>query len=163
ADAVFYAHEPVLVDGAIRPRLMAEVGRTVRDGSHEVTVVGGRRVDERLLEAELQDPHASARVVGPGDAVIVPPRGRLTPCPALIRIPLSGPVGAPVGHIEIAVSDAVVEAVLGQVTLLAALLAGGALVVTVLLGLWVARRMTRDLDALVVGAQAAARGALDHQ
>jgi nitrogen fixation/metabolism regulation signal transduction histidine kinase len=49
------------------------------------------------------------------------------------------------------------------VTLLSAGLGAGALVITVLFGLWVSARMTRDLDELVVGAQAASRGELDHQ
>jgi two-component system nitrogen regulation sensor histidine kinase NtrY len=62
-----------------------------------------------------------------------------------------------------AVSQSELETVLGQVTLLSAGLGGAALIVTFLLGFLISTRMTRDLDGLVVGAQAASRGELDHQ
>jgi nitrogen fixation/metabolism regulation signal transduction histidine kinase len=49
------------------------------------------------------------------------------------------------------------------VTFLAAILAGAALLAMPLLGIFVARRMTRHLDALVEGAHAASRGDLEHE
>jgi nitrogen fixation/metabolism regulation signal transduction histidine kinase len=61
------------------------------------------------------------------------------------------------------VSQAELETILRQVSLLSVGAGLAALLATVLLGLFVAAQMTRDLDELVVGAQAASRGDLDHQ
>ena len=80
-----------------------------------------------------------------------------------IHMPLRGPDGEVVATVDVAVSRAELEESLAQVTTSALFLALAALLGTVLLAMVVARRMTRDLDQLVTGAQAAARGQWDHR
>ncbi|HUS67087.1 MAG TPA: ATP-binding protein, partial [Kofleriaceae bacterium] len=163
--APFFAREPIIRGDRIGQELIVEAARTVSRGPYQATVAGGRVIDRDVLAALRQDPGAVARVVDDGGAVLVALAGEWGGAArgTVTRLPLEGADGAPVAWIEMAVSQAELETVLRQVTLLSAALAGAALLVTVLLGLWVAARMTRDLDELVVGAQAASRGDLDHQ
>jgi len=166
-----FARRPMLRGDQIRDELVVESARVVEsDGkvsssAHRVTVVGGQIVDSEALAALRQDEAVAARIVDPRSAVLVALAGNWS-APArgpVIRLPLDGENGEPVAWLEMAVSQAELESVLGQVTLLSAGLGAAALVVTVLLGLWVSTRMTRDLDELVVGAQAASRGDLEHE
>ena len=163
--APFFAREPIIRGDRIGQELIVEAARTVSRGPYQATVAGGRVIDRDVLAALRQDPGAVARVVDGDGAVLVALAGEWGGAArgTVTRLPLEGADGAPVAWIEMAVSQAELETVLRQVTLLSAALAGAALLVTVLLGLWVAARMTRDLDELVVGAQAASRGDLDHQ
>lgn len=59
--------------------------------------------------------------------------------------------------------DRSIEPVLSDAVVPGLLLALGTLVAVVTLGLWTMRRTTRDLERLVEGATAAARGELDHR
>jgi two-component system nitrogen regulation sensor histidine kinase NtrY len=163
--APFFAREPIIRGDQIGQELVVESARTVSRGPYQVTVVGGRIIDRDVLAALRQDQAVTARVVDGEGAVLVALAGEWSAVArgSVIRLPLEGADGPPVAWIEMAVSQAELETVLRQVTLLSAGLGGAALLVTVLLGLWVAARMTRDLDELVVGAQAASRGDLDHQ
>jgi len=161
----FFAREPIIRGDRIGQELVVEAARTVSRGPYQATVVGGRVIDRDVLAALRQDEAVTARVVDAEGAVLVALAGDWSD-PArgpIFRLPLAGADGRPVAFIEMAVSQAELETVLRQVTLLSAGLGGAALLVTVLLGSWVAARMTRDLDELVVGAQAASRGDLDHQ
>ncbi len=81
----------------------------------------------------------------------------------LIRRDLLGPDGALVATVEIAVSDGGMARALYTVTLISAALSLLTLVGVVAIGLLVARRTARDLDQLVAGSLAAARGDLDHR
>jgi nitrogen fixation/metabolism regulation signal transduction histidine kinase len=74
-----------------------------------------------------------------------------------------GPDKVPVAWVEVAVSDKDIDRLLRDSALTSALLALGALAAVVLVGLFVARRTTRDLEQLVEGSIAAARGDLDHR
>ncbi len=65
--------------------------------------------------------------------------------------------------VEVLISDAQLASILKKMSMLAIVLSGAALLVTLLLGFIVARRMTRNLDKLVDGAVAAARGDLEHR
>jgi two-component system, NtrC family, nitrogen regulation sensor histidine kinase NtrY len=163
--APYFAREPIIRGDRIGQELVVEAARTASRGRHRATVVGGRIIDREVLAALRQDQAVTARVVDGEGAVLVALAGQWVEEGAgpAIRLPLEGPGGAPVAWIEMAVSQAELETVLRQVTLLSAGLGGAALLLTVLLGSWVAARMTRDLDELVVGAQAASRGDLDHQ
>jgi signal transduction histidine kinase len=161
----FFAREPIIRGDHIGQELVVESARTVSRPPYKVTVVGGQIIDRDALAALRQDKAVDVRVVDPRGNMVValsgdwvgPPRG------PLIRVPLEGADGQPVAWIEMAVSQSELETVLGQVTLLSAGLGGAALIVTFLLGFLISTRMTRDLDGLVVGAQAASRGELDHQ
>jgi signal transduction histidine kinase len=163
--AAYYTSEPTIKGGKVRQLLVVESARTVRDGAHQVTVVGGRVIGHELLEA--------VRLPGSIDARIVDAKGNVLAAATEnwktfsesppFRLPLAGPDGEPVAWIEVTISDAELHRTLRSVSLLALGLAGAALLVTTLLAFWVARRMTRDLDRLVEGAQAASRGDLDHR
>jgi two-component system, NtrC family, nitrogen regulation sensor histidine kinase NtrY len=143
--------------------LVAESVRIAQDGAIEVEVAVGRRVDDKLLDP-VRDMWTDARIVGADGNVLVPPNDphwpRLSPDPPFKLFDASG---APVAAIEIAVSDGDMARVLRTVTLSSAALSLLALVLVVLIGLLVARRTARDLDQLVAGSLAAARGDLDHR
>jgi nitrogen fixation/metabolism regulation signal transduction histidine kinase len=129
-------------------------------------VVVGQEVGASLLDTVRQPERIHARILDADGAVLVPPA---EPWPTgaadgfRIDLPGTDGDGAPTAIIETAISRADLERVLTQVTAASLVLAAGALVVTIVLGMFVARRMTRDLDRLVEGAQAAARGDLDHR
>jgi signal transduction histidine kinase len=150
--------------------LVVEASQIAQDGAYAVAVAAGRRIDDGILQAVRSPAGARIRV----DGRVVAASGELVLAPeskdwdallqdAPIAIPLRGPDGAPVATIELAVSDGDMARVLRQLTVNSAALAVGALVVVVLIGLLVARRTARDLDQLVAGSLAAARGDLDHR
>jgi two-component system nitrogen regulation sensor histidine kinase NtrY len=150
--------------------LVAESSHIARDGLYEVALVVGRRVDKDLLESVRSPPGArirvDARIVSDGGQVLLPPEtaswAALLQDPP-IKMPLLGPDGATVATVEIAVSSGDMERLLRNITLTSAVLAVIALIGVVLIGLLVARRTARDLDQLVAGSLAAARGDLDHR
>jgi len=148
--------------------LVAEASRIAQDGTYAVAVAAGRRVQKDLLLGVRSDgaDGNDARIVGTGGDVLIPPLAHDWAQVAKdepLRIPLLGPDDKPVATIEIAVSDGGMERVLRNITLTSAGLALGALIGVVLIGLLVARRTARDLDQLVAGSLAAARGDLDHR
>ena len=166
----FFTREDITRDLKSINVLVAESSRIARDGVYEVAVVVGRRVDKDLLESVRSPPGArirvDARIVSDGGQVLVPPASsdwaQLSQDPS-IKLPLPGPDGATVATAEIAVSNGDMERLLRNVTLASAVLAVIALIGVVLIGLLVARRTARDLDQLVAGSLAAARGDLDHR
>ncbi|MEO7736011.1 MAG: ATP-binding protein [Kofleriaceae bacterium] len=146
--------------------LVAEASRIAQDGTYTVAVAAGRRVQADLLLGVRTGDGNDARIVATGGDVLIKPLAAEWAQVARdepIRVALPGPDGAPVATIEIAVSDGGMERVLRNITLISAALALGALVGVVLIGLLVARRTARDLDQLVAGSLAAARGDLDHR
>jgi two-component system, NtrC family, nitrogen regulation sensor histidine kinase NtrY len=161
----FFAWEKVMPGGRPETVLVASAARLVREGTMEVAVQVGRRLDESLVEGVRRPGRIAARVVDARGAEIVAPAdpewARLAAA-GTMRIALAGSDGQPVAWVELAVAEGLDE-LLWQVTWVAGVLAAAALALTVLLGLGVARRMTRDLDRLVEGAQAAARGELEHR
>jgi two-component system, NtrC family, nitrogen regulation sensor histidine kinase NtrY len=159
-----FARELIIARESIGDRLVVEAARSARLGPYQATVAAGQIIDKETLAPLRQDPAVDARIVDPAGNVFVPPARRWsgTANGPVIRLPLEGASGQ-VAVLEVSLSQAELEMVLHQVTLLSAGLGGAALVITVLLGLLVSTRMTRDLDELVVGAQAASRGDLDHQ
>jgi len=145
--------------------LIAEAARTAADGGEAVAVAVGRRADLRLLAGVHGDAWTDARIVAPGGELFVAPArawGEVSQDEP-IRIELPGIDGVPVAFIEAAVSDRDMARVLRNVTLTSAGLAVVVLIGVVLIGLLVARRTARDLDQLVAGSLAAARGDLDHR
>jgi signal transduction histidine kinase len=165
----FFALEDVTTeDGGkteVRQVLVAEAARPAQDGLYEVWVAAGRKLDKQLLVGVRDEHRVDARVVALDDKVLVPAAGdwgQLSQDKP-IRIPLPGVDGAAIAWIEIAVSDDDMAHVLHNITLTSAALALAALIGVVLIGLLVARRTARDLDQLVAGSLAAARGDLDHR
>jgi signal transduction histidine kinase len=146
--------------------LVAEASRIAQDGVYEVAVAAGRRVHPGLLGVRDRNGGTDARIVATGGEVLIPalnPDWAQISQDEPIRVSLPGPDGTAVATIEVAVSDGGMERVLLNVTLTSAGLALGALIGVVLIGLLVARRTARDLDQLVAGSLAAARGDLDHR
>jgi nitrogen fixation/metabolism regulation signal transduction histidine kinase len=146
--------------------LVAEAAQLSRLEGYTVALWVGRRVGDDLL-APLRTAGVDARIVLPDNTVVVPPAGSewaaLTKKDGPIRVPLKDPNGQAVAYVEVAVSDGGLDSILRTVTLASALLALGALGALVLTGLLVARRTASDLDLLVEGSLAAARGDLDHR
>jgi signal transduction histidine kinase len=161
-----YVREPVMRNGQVVPVLVVSAARQFPHGRHRLTVVVGQEVGKALLDTVRQPERIHARILDPqGNELVPPAQPWPTGAADVFRIPLPGPDGdgAPTAIIETAISRADLERVLTQVTVASLVLAAGALVVTIVLGMFVARRMTRDLDRLVEGAQAAARGDLDYR
>ena len=145
--------------------LVLEAARIVQDGGERVSFAVGRIIDKRLL-AGVRDARTDARIVAASGEVLIPPAdpgwGQLSQ-DAPIQVVLRGLDRAPVATIEVAVSDGDLARVVRNVTLTSAALAVFALIGVVAIGLLVARRTARDLDQLVAGSLAAARGDLDHR
>jgi two-component system, NtrC family, nitrogen regulation sensor histidine kinase NtrY len=150
----YFALEPIWRDDRLEEVLTIQAAGRVRDGERGLTVIAGTIVGDEILAPARQLDRVDARLVAPGGAI---GQG------GAIRVPLPGPHGAPVAWIEAEVSDEALREVLAEVTRNTALLGLGALVFTTLLGLLVSRRISRDLDELHRGAEAASRGDLDHR
>jgi nitrogen fixation/metabolism regulation signal transduction histidine kinase len=162
----FFTRDKVQVGPKLESVLVVEAAQTATEGSYELAVLAGRRVGADLLTSVRSPGRVDARLVDASGEVRVPPVTQAwdeMAGGAPIRIALPGPDGAAVAWLEVAVSDGGLDRVLTRVTLVSIALAVAAVGVMVLLGLVVARRTTRDLDGLVAGANAAARGDLEHR
>jgi two-component system nitrogen regulation sensor histidine kinase NtrY len=167
ANTTYFELEKIMTGPTLSAELVAEQARIARDGSFELAVLGGRKVGADVLTSLRERDRLDARIVDAAGKVIVPAgfpaswaqlaRG------GAIRVPLPGADKQPVAWIEIAVADGALDQVLGTVTLVSVGLAIAAVVLMIVIGLLVARRTTRDLDELVAGALAAARGDLEHR
>ncbi len=160
----YFARESILVDGQLQERLVALAAVTVSEGGRSLTVVGGRTLRPELLEQVRTETRVEARVVGANGQVWAQSGDwSQADTEGVMAIALPGPVGETVAQLQVAVSDAGLRGLLRTVTLSAVGVAAGALLLTVLLGFVVARGMTRDLDELVTGVEAVARGDLEHR
>ena len=165
-DRVYFVREDITKGLASETVLVAEASRIAQDGPYSVAVAVGRRVQDDIFLAVRTDPRIDGRIVAQSGEIVLPPVNKDWAAfsrDAPIKVELPGPDGAPVAVIEVAVSDGDMERVLRNNTLISAALALGALIGVVLIGLLVARRTARDLDQLVAGSLAAARGDLDHR
>lgn len=163
----YFTIEKIVTGAGVESMLVAESAQmSARDGGYAVALWAGRRVGDDLLAAVQQSNKVDARIVTPEGAVLLPPAGQdwqgFSKDPPL-RTALLGPDGSPVAYVETKVSDRGLVAVIQQITLVSALLAALALGVVVIVGLFVAKRLARDMDLLVEGSLAAARGDLDHR
>jgi nitrogen fixation/metabolism regulation signal transduction histidine kinase len=166
-DRAFFVREDVTVGLISETVLVVEASGIAQDGVYSVAVAVGRRVGpDILLPVRIGDNRSDAQIRASNGDVLVAPAikdwSQLSDDEP-IKVALDGPDGKPVAVIEIAVSDGDMARVLRNVTLTSAALALGALIGVVLIGLLVARRTARDLDQLVAGSLAAARGDLDHR
>jgi len=165
--AAFFTRDTISTGHTVETVLVVESAQLSRDSGYTVALAAGRRVSDDLLVPVRTDA-VDARIVSPTGEVILPPAGgaanwtRLAKDPP-IRTAMLGPDKVPVAWVEVAVSDKDIDRLLRDSALTSALLALGALAAVVLVGLFVARRTTRDLEQLVEGSIAAARGDLDHR
>jgi two-component system, NtrC family, nitrogen regulation sensor histidine kinase NtrY len=159
----YFDWEQVTAVKGVEDVLVAEAAQTARDRSFELAVLAGRKVGPDLVGTVRHKGRVDARIVDTKGKVLVAAVEPQWTAHAPIRVPLANADGVPVAWVEIAVADGGLETVLTRVTLVSVALAAAAVALTVLIGLLVARRTTRDLDELVAGALAAARGDLDHR
>ncbi len=165
----FFTRDSIWTGHTVETVLVIESAQLARDSGYSVALVAGKRVSEDLVSLVRNSRSGTdARIVSPtGDVLLPPARGDAAWAKlaknAPIRVPMPGPDGAPVAFVEVALSDGGLDRLLFNITLTSALLALGALGAVVLVGSLVARRTARDLDQLVEGSIAAARGDLDHR
>ncbi|MFT3693030.1 MAG: ATP-binding protein [Kofleriaceae bacterium] len=162
----YFTRDSIWTGHTAEKLLVVESARVVDDVKSSATVVTGKRVTEDLL-ALVRGAGVDARIVTPEQEVVVPPAdaGKWASFAkdTTLKFSLKGPDGAPVAFVEVAISDGGVDHLVLNNILIAALLAFAALGVVVGIGSLVARRTARDLDQLVEGSIAAARGDLDHR
>jgi signal transduction histidine kinase len=163
----YFAIEKIFTGAGVESVLVCEAAQmSARDSGYAVALWAGRRVGDDLLLAVRRPNSVDARIVTPDGTVLLAPAGTdwkgFSKDPPL-RTPLLGWDGAPVAYVEAAVSDRGLTAVIRDITVVSALLAALALGVVVIVGLFVARRLARDMELLVEGSLAAARGDLDHR
>ena len=158
----FFSRDEVASPTSEKTILVIKAARVVTDRGKSVAVWVGRELQPGLL-ASVRGPRVDARIVARTSEVLMP---SASPWPAggdpPIRIDLVGHDGKPIAHVDIAVASND-PAVLRQLTYTSIGLAAAALVAVILLGIIVARRTARDLDALVAGSLAASRGDLEHR
>jgi signal transduction histidine kinase len=163
----YFVMEKIFTGAGVESTLVAEAAQmSAQDNGYAVALWAGRRVSDDVLAAVRQPNSVDARIVTPTGAVLLPPAGQNWDhysAEAPIRRPLLGPDGAPVAFVEAAVSDRGLDQVLQRIALTSALLAVLALGVVVVIGLLISRRLAHDLERLVEGSLAAARGDLDHR
>ena len=153
--------DQVLDGGRARTVLALEVARDVElrygDRPARVVIVGGRILGEDFV-ARL-DP--SARLLAP-DGTLLAGRAAAPPrrWPRKV-IELTGADGKPAARVEIAVSNDQLTADLAWIGWASGALAAGGLALALLLGAFVARRITGPMRELAEGARAVARGSLD--
>jgi signal transduction histidine kinase len=165
AGSAYYVRDTIMNGRTKETVLAVESAQLSRYQGYTVALGAGRRVGDDLV-SPLRTTSVDARIVAPDGSVLLPPAGKDWAKLAKddpIREPLRGPDGVPIAIVEVAVSDGGLDQLLRDITLTSALLALGALGAVVLTGLFVARRTARDLDRLVEGSLAAARGDLDHR
>ena len=165
--APYFTRETIMTGSTDETVLVVESARLVHDSESGYTVAlsAGKRVGDELLQPLYRD-GVDARIVAADGKVVLPPKSpdewpRLAKDP-LIQVPMFGPDHKPIAYVEVAVSDRGRDQVVRSITLYG-LLALGALASVVVVGMFVARRTVRDLDVLVEGSIAAARGDLDHR
>ena len=167
--APYFSRDTIMTPHTVETVLVVESARLAHDVETGYTVAlwAGRRITDALLES-VYGKTVDARIVMASGELVLPPKNgdaewsHLAKDP-LIRVPMLGPDHKPVAFVEIAVSDNELARVVRSLTLTSALLALGALAGVVLVGMLVARRTVRDLEVLVEGSLAAARGELDHR
>ncbi|MDB4953181.1 MAG: integral rane sensor signal transduction histidine kinase [Myxococcales bacterium] len=165
AGDAYFTREEIFVGAAPETVLVAEAARnSEKEQGYSVSLVVGKRLTEDVLASVRRSGRVDARLVSAdGKTEIEGKEWKQLAKTAPIPIGLKDENGIEIARIEIAVWDGGLDAVLRDVTITSAALAVGALAVVVLIGLFVSRRTASDLDRLVEGSIAAARGDLDHR
>ncbi|HEX4453976.1 MAG TPA: ATP-binding protein [Kofleriaceae bacterium] len=165
--APYFSRDTIRTPHTVETVLVVESARLAHDAETGYTVAlwAGRRVTDALLES-VYGKTVDARIVMASGELVLPPKhgdAEWARVKDPIRVPMLGPDHKPVAYVEVAVSDGELDQIVRSLTLTSALLALGALAGVVLVGMLVARRTVRDLDVLVEGSLAAARGELDYR
>jgi signal transduction histidine kinase len=158
---------PPAVPGQARtPRmiLVVEAAQVVSAHDHEITVLVGREIGETFVNGLERDGLVEARLTDErGNELHSTEKGHWSALTGrVVEYPLRDAAGKPLAWLTVVVSDKELRRTQLQVGVYTGLLALLALIAAVALGFAVSRRMTRDLDAVVAGAQAVSRGDLEH-
>jgi nitrogen fixation/metabolism regulation signal transduction histidine kinase len=138
----------------------------VKDGGAEIAVLVGHELDAELVNGLHEQGGVAARLTDAGGAELATSAGtadwaKLTGASDDVELP--GPDGKPAAHLLVVVPDDDLRRTLDDVTLASGALGLIAVAGAILIGVFISRRITRDLDALVDGAQAVTRGDLEHK
>jgi two-component system nitrogen regulation sensor histidine kinase NtrY len=156
----------VLRKGTVVRVPMLAAARTVSDGRVEVTVLVARALGHTLVGSLERDGVVEARLVDAAGAELATTEpswaARLGGAPTR-QVVIPGENGTPAARLIVAVPRAELERALADVTLGSAAFGFLAVLLATMLGYFIARRITHDLDALVGGAQAVSRGDLEHR
>jgi signal transduction histidine kinase len=153
--------EQIFDGGRARTVLAVESAREVPghfgDRTPRVVVVGGRVLGEAFV-AQL---HPSARLYA-ADGTLLAARSAAPPRRWPHRtVELTGPDGQTMARVQVAVSNDELAAARAWITWASAALALGGVLLALVFGALVARRITEPLRELADGARAVARGSLD--
>ena len=164
----YFVRDKIRTGPTVETALVVQAAHLSREGvATRSRSSAGRRVWDRHPRGAAPAGRVDARIVRPdGPGAVARRRQRLDRSSRRIRRSrsrCSAPMARSSRCVEVAVSDGNLDQVLRNITLTSALLALGALGAVVLIGLLVARRTARDLDRLVEGSLAAARGDLEHR
>lgn len=160
----FYAIEQMVTGDRVTEVLVVQASAIAQDGPFEVAVSGGRAIVRDLVELARRPDRVDARVVTADGTVVIEPASQWNPAQGtVIQIGLHGLGEREIARVELAISNADLIQLKRQVTWIALGLAAGALLLTSLLGFFLARRIAGNLDRLVEGAHAASQGDLDHR
>jgi signal transduction histidine kinase len=154
--------EPIMEGGAAQKRLVVEAARPVDskfgDRPARVVVVGGRILGAGFLS---KLPDGARLIAADGRLLAGKTQSPLThPSPQTV-VELKTPDGKRAATVEIVISDDNLAGTLQLISVAAAGLAVGGLVLALLLGAIVARRTTRPLVDLADASRAVSRGDLD--
>jgi two-component system, NtrC family, nitrogen regulation sensor histidine kinase NtrY len=155
----------VLREGKVVPVLLVQAALTVSERGDDVTVVVGRELGRDLLERLHRDTVVEARLTDARGQTLFSTEdnwGRMRGFPA-VDLVLSDSEERPVAHLYVAVPDTDLRRTLRQLAIGTASVGAGAILAAVLMGLLVSRRIVRNLNALAAGAQAVAKGDLEHR
>ena len=156
--------EQVSENGGLVQALTVEAARSVRSAhGAEVIVVAGRRLDQSFLKSLQQGGRLEARLVAPdGSQIAGPPQGwsRASRHPTSV-LQLAGADRVVRAELELAVTDDDLRQALDLIRTVATLVAIGAVLLALVLGVFVAHRITTPVRELARGAAAIARGELD--
>jgi two-component system, NtrC family, nitrogen regulation sensor histidine kinase NtrY len=153
----------VLREGKVSRVLAAQAARQVTSGPHHVHLLAGRALGAERVDGLRRKGVVEALLVDAAGKPIYPvpgPRGpdRFGPSAPSRRIALPGEDGKPAAFLIVTVNDADLNDELRAVTTAAGALGVLALLFALAVGYLVSRRITRDVDALVEGAQAVSKG-----
>jgi len=164
ARAPVVAWAKVMRGGKVARILVALASRSVADRGREITVLVGRELSGELLEPLRKGGGGvEARLTDAAGAEVASTSPKLHGLGVSEDLEIDDIDGKPIAHLIVAVSDETLVKRLRDVALYTLGLVLAAIVAAVLVGALVSRRMTRDLDALMAGVQAVARGDLEHE
>jgi two-component system, NtrC family, nitrogen regulation sensor histidine kinase NtrY len=156
-------YEDIVSGGRVERILVVEATKRLTDRGQKVTVIGGKKLDAAFL-APLRRDGVEARILTGSGEVIASTTSSWSQLEGAPQQPLLIDFeDKPVARIVVAVSDAQLRRQIEDLVVRTAGLAAVALAGAALLGWIIARRLASRLDALVSGAQAVARGDLEHR